>query len=124
MDAMEARAGAGVAWFRLNHTVIDAAGPPSSVLGPRHRASVPERGGRLQPEFDRPAVQEAPGRVGGVRAETRWRPETGLGTGSGVLLDRHGEIGQVSMSVILVPFPKAEPPQRPEVAARPAAVRA
>jgi hypothetical protein len=26
-----------------------------------------------------------------------------------VLLDLHGEIGRVSMSVILVPFPKAEP---------------
>jgi len=26
-----------------------------------------------------------------------------------VLLDTHGEIGRVSMSVILVPFPKAEP---------------
>jgi hypothetical protein len=43
---------------------------------------------------------------GGVRAETRWWPEAGFGVGSGVLLDLHGEIGRVSMYVILVPFPK------------------
>jgi hypothetical protein len=37
-----------------------------------------------------------------------------LGVGSGVLLDINGEIGRVSMSVILVPFPhqtKPEPAQ-------------
>jgi hypothetical protein len=45
----------------------------------------------------------------GVRAQTRWRPAAEIGTGSGVLLDVNGEIGRVSMSVILVPFPKAEP---------------
>ena len=44
----------------------------------------------------------------GVRAQARWRPAGGLGAGSGVLLDLRGEIGRVSMSVILVPFPKAE----------------
>jgi hypothetical protein len=37
-----------------------------------------------------------------------------------VLLDLQGEIGRVSMSVILMPFPKAEPAQKAEVAARPA----
>jgi len=38
-----------------------------------------------------------------------------LGAGSGVLLDVHGEIGRVSMSVIPAPFPsgpKAEPADR------------
>jgi hypothetical protein len=30
-----------------------------------------------------------------------------LGVGSGTLLDNQGEIGRVSMSVILVPFPKS-----------------
>jgi hypothetical protein len=45
----------------------------------------------------------------GVRAQTRWRPAAGLGAGSGVLLDVHGEIGRVSMSVILVPFPTGNP---------------
>ena len=34
MEAMEARAGDGVAWFRLHHAIIDGAGPLSSVLGP------------------------------------------------------------------------------------------
>jgi hypothetical protein len=39
MDAMEAREGDGVAWFRMNHAIIDGAGslskvPLSSVLGP------------------------------------------------------------------------------------------
>jgi hypothetical protein len=42
----------------------------------------------------------------GIRAQTRWRPRTGLGLGSGILLDVHGEIGRVSMSVVLVPFPQ------------------
>jgi hypothetical protein len=32
-----------------------------------------------------------------------------VGAGSGVLLDIHGEIGRISMSVILVPFPKGPP---------------
>jgi hypothetical protein len=34
MDAMEARVGADVAWFRLSHRIVDRAGPLSSVLGP------------------------------------------------------------------------------------------
>ena len=34
MDAMEARIGDGVAWFRLDHAIIEGAGPLSSVLGP------------------------------------------------------------------------------------------
>ena len=54
------------------------------------------------------------GRWVGIRAEARWRPAGGLGVGSGVLLDINGEIGRVSMSVILVPFPhqtKPEPAQ-------------
>jgi hypothetical protein len=41
-----------------------------------------------------------------VRAEARWAPSAGLGVGSGALLDVEGEIGRVSMSVVLVPFPK------------------
>jgi hypothetical protein len=35
----------------------------------------------------------------------------GLGVGSGVLLDINGEIGRVSMSVILVPFPGSPMPE-------------
>jgi hypothetical protein len=40
----------------------------------------------------------------------------GVGAGSGVLLDINGEIGRISMSVILVPFPhqtKPEPAEGP-----------
>ena len=31
-----------------------------------------------------------------------------------MLLDVHGEIGQVSMSVVLVPFPKADAKETPK----------
>ncbi len=112
MDAMEARAGEGVAWFRLNHAIIEGAGPLSSVLGPAdwtHGIARPFQNVVADPNpnltvqlFRRPQDSWV-----GVRAETRWRPVAGLGTGSGVLLDLHGEIGRVSMSVVLVPFPKA-----------------
>jgi hypothetical protein len=113
MDAMEARASDDAAWFRLNHPIIAGAGPLSSVLGPAdwtHGIARPlqnvvaDPNPNLTVQLFRPPA----GAWVGVRAQTRWRPAAGLGTGSGVLLDTHGEIGQVSMSVILVPFPKAE----------------
>ena len=113
MDAMEARASDDVAWFRLNHAIIEGAGPLSSVLGPAdwtHGIARPVQNVVADPNpnltvqlFKRPQ-----GAWIGVRAQTRWRPSGGLGTGSGVLLDVYGEIGRVSMSVVLVPFPKAE----------------
>jgi hypothetical protein len=116
MDAMEARAGDGVAWFRLDHAIIEGAGslPLSSVLGPAdwtHGIARPvynvvaDPNPNLTVQLFRPPS----GPWVGVRAETRWRPAAGLGAGSGVLLDIHGEIGRVSMSVILVPFPKGIP---------------
>jgi hypothetical protein len=116
MDAMEARAGDGVAWFRLDHAIIEGAGslPLSSVLGPAdwtHGIARPFQNVVADPNPNL-TVQlfRKPERAWvGVRAETRWRPAGGLGTGSGVLLDPHGEIGRVSMSVVLVPFPKPEP---------------
>jgi hypothetical protein len=37
-------------------------------------------------------------------------PAGGAGVGSGTLLDGHGEIGRVSMSVISVPFPNPAAP--------------
>ena len=43
----------------------------------------------------------------GVRAEARWTPSTGVGAGGGTLVDVEGEIGRVSMSIVLVPFPAA-----------------
>jgi hypothetical protein len=106
------RIGDGVTWFRLGHAIIEDAGPLSQVLGPAdwaHGIARPVQNAVADPNpnltvqlFRRPR-----GDWVGVRAETRWQPATGLGTGGGILLDLHGEIGRVSMSVILVPFPKA-----------------
>ncbi|SDN97021.1 acyl-CoA thioesterase domain-containing protein [Afipia sp. GAS231] len=113
MDAMEAREGDGVAWFRLDHAIIDGAGslPLSSVLGPAdwtHGIARPVQNVVADPNPNLTVQLFRPpsGPWVGVRAETRWRPAAGLGAGSRVLLDIHGEIGRVSMSVILVPFPK------------------
>jgi hypothetical protein len=114
MDAMEAREGDNAAWFRLHHPVIAGAGPLSRVLGPAdwtHGIARPLQDvvADPNPNLTVQLFRMPQGEWVGVRAETRWRPEAGLGTGSGVLIDVHGEIGRVSMSVILVPFPRAEP---------------
>jgi len=111
---MEARASDDAAWFRLNHPIIEGAGALYRVLGPAdwtHGIARPfqnvvaDPNPNLTVQLFRPPA----GAWVGVRAQTRWRPAAGLGTGSGALLDIHGEIGRVSMSVILMPFPKAEP---------------
>ncbi len=111
MDAMEARFGEGVAWFHMNHEIIAGAGPLSSILGPAdwtHGIGRPVQNVVADPNPNLTAqLFRAPrGAWVGVRAEARWKPETGLGVGSGTLLDVEGEIGRVSMSVVLVPFPK------------------
>lgn len=114
MDAMEARQGDDAAWFHLNHPVIEGAGPLSRVLGPAdwtHGIARPlenvvaDPNPNLTVQLLRPPV----GAWIGVRPQTRWLPGTGLGVGSGALLDTEGEIGRVSMSVVLVPFPKPAP---------------
>ncbi|MBR0798656.1 thioesterase family protein [Bradyrhizobium jicamae] len=112
MDAMEARAGGDAAWFRMLHSVIPSAGPLAQVLGPAdwtHGIGRPVQDVVADPNPNLAVQLFRPprGEWVGIRAETRWRPESGLGVGSGVLLDRHGEIGRVSMSVILVPFSPA-----------------
>ena len=111
MDAMEARAGDGVVWFRLNHAIIEGAGPLSSVLGPAdwtHGIARPVQNvvADPNPNLTVQLFRQPKGVWLGVRAQTRWRPASGLGTGGGILLDLDGEIGRVSMSVVLVPFPK------------------
>jgi Thioesterase-like superfamily len=111
LDAMEARAGDDVGWFRLQHEVIDGAGPLSSVLGPAdwtHGIARPLQDvvADPNPNLTVQLFREPAGEWVGVRAQTRWRPEAGLGLGSGTLLDVRGEFGRVSMSVVLVPFPK------------------
>jgi hypothetical protein len=110
MDAMEARKGDDVGWFRLNHRIIDGAGPLSSVLGPAdwtHGIARPFQDVVADPNpnltvqlFRRPC-----GEWLGIHPQTRWQPAAGLGLGSGTLLDVYGEIGRVSMSVVLVPKP-------------------
>ncbi len=111
MDAMEARVGDDVAWFRLNHRIIDGAGPLSSVLGPAdwtHGIARPYQNvvADPNPNLTVQLFRQPLGEWVGIRAQTRWQPATGVGIGSGTLLDVHGEIGRVSMSVVLVPFPK------------------
>jgi hypothetical protein len=118
MDAMDARAGDGVAWFRLHHPIIEGAGPLSQVLGPAdwtHGIARPFQNvvADPNPNLTVQLFRQPQSAWVGVRAETRWRPSAGLGTGSGTLLDLHGEIGRVSMSVILVPFPRPEPAAKP-----------
>jgi hypothetical protein len=112
MDAMEARLGEGTAWFRLKRPVIANAGPLSSVLGPAdwtHGIARPLQNvvADPNPNLTVQLFRQPRGKWVGIRAQTRWRPAGGLGIGSGALLDEHGEIGCVSMSVVLVPFPKA-----------------
>ncbi|MEH2525058.1 MULTISPECIES: hypothetical protein [unclassified Bradyrhizobium] len=126
MDAMEASQGDGVAWFRMNQAIIDGAGslsnaPMSSVLGPAdwtHGIARPFQNvvADPNPNLTVQLFRQPQGEWVGIRAQTKWRPAGGVGAGSGVLLDIHGEIGRVSMSVILVPFspsPKAEAAGRP-----------
>jgi hypothetical protein len=122
MDAMEAREGEDATWFRLNHQIIDGAGPLSTVLGPAdwtHGIARPFRNvvADPNPNLTVQLFRQPLGDWVGIRAQTRWRPGVGLGVGSGVLLDLHGEIGRVSMSVVLVPFPKAESGPKPASAA-------
>jgi Acyl-CoA thioesterase C-terminal domain/Acyl-CoA thioesterase N-terminal domain len=111
MDAMEARIGDGVAWFRMRHHVIDGQGPLTSVLGPAdwtHGIGRPVHNvvADPNPNLTVQLFRQPRGEWVGVRAEARWAPSAGLGVGSGTLLDVHGEIGRVSMSVVLVPFPR------------------
>jgi hypothetical protein len=111
MDAMEARAGDDVAWFRLHHEIVAGAGPLACVLGPAdwtHGIARPFQNvvADPNPNLTVQLFRQPLGEWVGIRAQTRWRPATGLGLGSGILLDVHGEIGRVSMSVVLVPFPK------------------
>ena len=111
MDAMEARLGDGVAWFRMNHEIIAGAGPLSSILGPAdwtHGIARPAQNvvADPNPNLTVQLLRRPRGPWVGVRAEARWVPAAGLGGGSGALLDVDGEIGRVSMSVVLVPFPR------------------
>lgn len=103
------RVGDDIAWFRLNHAIIDGVGPLSSVLGPAdwiHRIARPLQDVAADPNPNL-TVQLFKRLVGewiGIRAQKRRQPDRGIGIGSGILLDVSGEIGWVSMSVVLLPL--------------------
>jgi hypothetical protein len=104
------------------HDVTTDAGPLARVLGPAdwtHGIARPVQNVVADPNPNLAVQLFRPpqGAWIGVRPEARWRPEAGLGVGSGVLLDVNGEIGRVSMSVILVPFPRTAPVTAPGSAA-------
>ena len=86
----------------MNHEIIAGAGPLSSILGPADRTHgigrpvqnvVPDSNPNLTVQL----LRQPRGPWLGVRAEARWKPQTGLGVGSGTLLDAEGEIGRVSV---------------------------
>jgi hypothetical protein len=112
MDAMEARAGDGMAWFRLRGPVVDGAGPLTGVLGPAdwtHGIDRPVEQAVADPNPNLTVhlFRNPVGEWIGIRPQTRWQASRGLGIGHGVLFDVEGEIGCVSMSVVLLPFPKS-----------------
>ncbi len=114
MDAMEARKGDDVAWFRLKQPIIEGAGPLSALLGPAdwtHGLARPFENivADPNPNLTVQLFRQPSGEWLGIRPQTRWTPSTGLGVGSGILVDQNGEIGRVSMSVVLLPFPKPAP---------------
>lgn len=110
MDAMEARPGADVAWFRMKEPIVEGAGPLTAVLGPAdwtHGISRPVHNALADPNPNLTVhlVRAPRGPWIGIRPVTHWDPARGIGIGRGALLDSWGEIGAVSMAVALTPFP-------------------
>jgi hypothetical protein len=88
MDAMEARRGDDVAWFRLHQEIIAGAGPLSSLLGPAdwtHGISRPFQNvvADPNPNLTVQLFRQPMGEWIGIRPQTRWSPASGLGLGSG-----------------------------------------
>jgi Thioesterase-like superfamily len=122
MDAMDARSGDGVAWFR-QHTPTLADAPAnglSSILGPAdwaHGIARPMQNVLADPNPNLTVHLLRPAETDwiGIRPHVSWQTARGLGVGGGTILDVRGEIGHVSMAVALVPFPKqAAAPAKPE----------
>jgi acyl-CoA thioesterase len=96
----------GVYWFRSIRPVTSPLTPMAQVLGPadwthglrRPQADVAFPNVDLSVHLTR--LPE--GEWIGVRPETRWS-RSGVGRGQGLVLDAQGEIGAVSMSVLLIP---------------------
>ena len=111
MDAMEARPGPSVSWFKLKHDVVAGAGPLAQILGPAdwaHGINRPVHNvvADPNPNLNVHLLRQPRGEWIGVESETHWAPELGNGLGGGVLRDVFGIVGRVSMSVALTPFPK------------------
>lgn len=110
LDAMDVRTGGdGVTWFRPHHSIIEGAGSLSSVLGPADWTHGIERPldnvvADPNPNLTVQLFRQFRGEWVGVQPHTRWQPKRGLGLGRGVLFDIYGEMGCVSMSVVLLPF--------------------
>ncbi|MBR1222781.1 thioesterase family protein [Bradyrhizobium sp. U87765 SZCCT0131] len=109
-QAMEARHGNDVFWFRLKDDVIAGAGVLARVLGPAdwcHGIGRPLHNVALDPNPNlsvhllRPPV----GEWIGVRPQAWWQPQAGIGAGQGTIHDTDGVIGAVAMSVVLLPWP-------------------
>ncbi|MDA0350811.1 MAG: thioesterase family protein [Chloroflexi bacterium] len=109
MDTFDVRSGAeGIRWFGITRPLVTPAMPLAKVLGPADWAH--GIGRPLQPKLADPNLdlnvqltRQPDGGWIGVRAEARWT-RSGVGRGGGTLFDRHGEIGAVSMGVVLTPF--------------------
>jgi hypothetical protein len=115
MDAMEARqAGDGTAWFKMTTPVVEGAGPLAALAGPAdwaHGIGRPLNNVVADPNSNLSVHLLRPPRNGwiGISARAQWRAEQGTGVGSAILLDAEGEIGTVTMSVMLTPFPSKTP---------------
>lgn len=110
MEAMEARQGDGVWWFKLRDEVVVGAGPLARIMGPADWAHGLTRPVSLgiadpNPNLTVQLLRPPEGEWVGVEPQTRWRPEHGSGMGGGLLRDAGGVIGMVSMSVALTPMP-------------------
>lgn len=112
MDAMEARPGPRISWFKLKQQIMDEAGPLAQILGPAdwaHGINRPVQNvlADPNPNLNVHLLRKPRGDWIGVEAQTDWAPELGSGMGGGLLRDVFGIIGRVSMSIALTPFPKS-----------------
>ncbi|MDP3852098.1 acyl-CoA thioesterase domain-containing protein [Phenylobacterium sp.] len=109
MDAMEARAGGGVSWFRMKAPVMAGAGPLAQALGPAdwaHGVSRPVWDVVADPNPNLTVHLARPPRGDwlGLQPTTHWTPELSRGAGAGLLSDTRGVVGSVSMAVALTAF--------------------
>lgn len=110
MDTMEARGPTdGIHWFRIRRPLVASLTPMARVLGPAdwaHGLAAPPAPDLAFPNVDIALQLTRPPEAEwiGVRPSAHWSA-TGVGRGAGILYDRRGEIGGVSMGVALAPLP-------------------